>query len=51
MDRPVVRFVSYFPAPAAVGGVPHDVISAADEREGGECVERRESRGEPIIPV
>ena len=47
----VVRRVSYFPARAAVRGVPNDVECAADVREGGNVAEHRESRGETVRPV
>ena len=51
MDRLVVCSVSYFPARAAVGGVPHNVESAADKREGGKIAERRVSRYETVFPI
>ena len=51
MDRVAVRFVQNPPAPSAVSGVPHDVVSAADEREGGKLAERRVFPNEPVLPV
>lgn len=43
IDRPIIRFVSQCPAPAAVGGMKGDVESAADTREGGKISERLET--------
>jgi len=51
IDRRSVRRVGDAPAIAAGRSVPHDVESAADVREVGNRVERRERGGEAVVPV
>jgi len=51
IDRRAVRRVSDAPAPAAVGRVPRDVVSAADVRVDGDRAERRVFGGEAVVPV
>jgi len=47
----IVRWVSYFPARAAVGGVPNDVACAPDIREVGRIAKRWVCRGKTVLPV
>lgn len=51
MDRRAQLRVGDVPAPAAIGRIPLDVVRAADEREGRNGAERRESRRKAVGPV
>ena len=50
-DRRAIRRVRDAPTSAAVGRVPCDVESAADERVVGNRLERRVFGGEAVVPV